>query len=443
MGNEKTWRRIMDIISRYEFPVIVVSATSHTTRQLVKAAELAVSDLDNSLEIVRQINQRHKNIVSNFMDQYPDRNTSDLYNNCSKWIDDLTVELTESLKSIAESKIVSPFQTDKISSFGERLSSYLFTQCGQLYGLNLCWQDARTVIRTDSQFGSANPIIREIEQASQKLTELIEDGQLPVMGGFYGEDRKGNLTTLGFEGSDYTASLLGAALNASAIEIWTDVSGIYTCDPRYVPDARPVEELSFTEATELAYFGAKVLHPSTMKPASKKQIPIRVKNIFEPEHPGTLIHARAHSTILAKALTFLTGVTVLSINSSDSVKGYQFLADIFSELNYLHLPIDVVTTTEASVSIALESPLVSTAMIEKLEKLGNVTKIPQRGVLSLIGCNFDQTDIISAKILSPLSGIEIEMISYSKTKGNLNIVIPENKLIDAVKKVHKKIFGTP
>lgn len=441
MGDEHTWRKVLEIIKKYEHPVVVVSATARTTRKLVEAAEWAPQNLEKSLETADEISARHKKLVSNLLSHTEGEKTDAIRTKCNQWIDKQIHELQDYLRSANKKKEITESIKDAISSVGERLSSFLLAACAPLFGLSTTWIDAGRIITTDSQFGSANPLPENIQANIKELSDIISDHQIPVIGGYYGQDQEGNITTLGFEGSDYTASLIGAALDASGIEIWTDVSGIFSCDPRVVENAKPIKELSFTEATELAYFGAKVLHPSTMKPASKKQIPIKVKNIFEADHAGTIIYAAAGENGTAKALTFIEEATIITIQASDSTKGHQFLAHVFEILNSFHLPVDVVTTTEASVSLALASDNFDLKLIEKLDTIGDIQQTHSQSIISLIGCNFKHAKLISDKVLEAISGTDIAIMSYSKDKKNLNVVVSQKELIDAVKSIHKNIFS--
>lgn len=440
MGNEKTWRQVLDIIQQYDRPVVVVSATAKTTRQLVYAAEKALNDPEQARSIANSIRDRHEHLVTNFMANYPASQTQKQKDNCFQWIENRINELCRYLDQISESGDLSPAVKDAVASLGEQLSSRLLVYCGRIYGLDMRWFDARKIIRTNSDFGKAEPDTKLIRQSVQILDNAVKENQIPVMGGYYGEDAGGNITTLGFEGSDFTASLVGAALDASAIEIWTDVSGIFTCDPRIIPDARSIRELSYREATELAYFGAKVLHPSTMKPASVRQIPIYVKNIFEPGHPGTKIHTKSSSGYEVKALTFIENVIVITITSSDVLMGYQFLSQVFSTLENLHLPVDVVTTTEASVSVALAASELAHEAAELLKEFGDVSLVEQQALVSLIGCSFEDSDTISEKVLKSVVEGKITMISYSQSKNNLCLVLPRNKLQASVAAMHEAIY---
>ncbi|MGD8746875.1 MAG: aspartate kinase [Balneolaceae bacterium] len=439
MGDEHTWRKVLNIIDAYDRPFVVVSATARTTRQLLAAAQKAEGALHDAHKVRDDIRRRHQDIVANFLQHFPTEKNN-ISQECNHWIDTIMDELTDLLSNIHELQECTPAMNDAIASIGERLSSYLFAQCGVAFGLDTCWVDAAEVIRTDSDFGKASPDTDFINGRVRALINEMPASKIPVMGGYYGNDFKGNFTTLGFEGSDYTASLIGAALSAETIVIWTDVSGIYTCDPRVVSDARPIPKLSFQEATELAYFGAKVLHPSTTKPASVMQIPVFVKNIFEPGEPGTCISYETQSEGPVKAITFKQDCTVITVTSSNTVMGYEFLAGVFDILCQYHLPVDVVTTTEASVSIATENDNGLSKAVEKLQHLGSVKLTSGLGIISLVGCHGSSARSLIHEVLSITEGSSLDMVSYSDSKGNLNIVLKKENIIPSVLSIHKQFF---
>lgn len=441
MGDENTWRIVLDIISRYENPVIVVSATARTTRQLVAAGELATDDINQALEISRSIKERHHKLVQAFLEDTDHQEKEVFQKACSNRIDDCISTLDNLLQAIAQKKSLFLKDKDAIASFGEQLSAYLFAQCGMAYGFKTRWIDARKIIKTDSDFGQANPDSEKITHHSKIIQKSIVNGFIPVLGGFYGENKEGQVTTLGFEGSDYTASLIGAAIRAKTIEIWTDVSGIYTCDPNVVQHAQSIPELSFQEATEMAYFGAKVLHPSTMKPAAAARIPVLVKNIFDSDQPGTKIHTKQATNGIAKAIAYLKDITILTITSNGLLKGHHFLGEVFKYLDQHHITVNAVTTTEASVSVALKSEIDVEEIQQQYKEIGTVNSNKHQGLISLIGCDFSNSQSVNSHIFSAIPDVTPSLISYSKRKQNLNIAVPEMVLIPAVCNIHDRIFN--
>ena len=439
MGDAQSWQRVLKIINQYDHPFVVVSATAKTTRQLIAAAEEAQTDREKAFEIAENIRSRHHQIVLNFIDDYREAD-ADVKKECKRWIDDQISELKSRLADIHSEGTLSARMKDSVASTGERLSSYLFARCGTIFGLPTSWADAGETIRTDSEFGQANPDTEEIRQNTARLLANLGPEQIPVMGGYYGKDAEGNVTTLGFEGSDYSASLIGAAIEAETIEIWTDVSGVYTCDPRHVSRARPIPQLSYQEAAELAYFGAKVLHPFSTKPASAQNIPIRVKNIFEPVEPGTLISSESTEKEEVKAITFKDNCMIITVSSSNTVMGYEFLSGVFDTLRWHHLPVDVVTTTEASVSIAIENGERALKAAEQLTSYGSVETKSGQGVISLVGCRGHDPQGLIKRVLGCMESSSVHLLSFSRSKGNMNVALDKKRLHSSVQEIHQELF---
>lgn len=440
MGDEHTWKKVMDIIRRYDHPFVVVSATARTTRKLVEATELARHQLPEAKAVVKKISERHRLLTEQFIATYGNQYHSKTSKKCTQWIKKCEDKLLKLLDQISKLQVLPLHLSDAVTATGEQLSSYLFAQCACSYGIQSRWVDAASIIKTDSSYGGAKPDEKAIQAQCHNLFSSASPNPILIIGGFYGSDPKGNTTTLGFEGSDLTASLIGSALSAKSIEIWTDVSGIYTCDPRVVPDAHPIDELSYSEATELAYFGAKVLHPSTMKPASRKNIPLFVKNIFDPDKPGTKIHHRARKNGSVKALTFLADASILTIRARSNQSGYEFLAHFFDRLHQFNIPVDVVTTTEAAVSVALRSEVLTASLLDSLQEIGSLEQLNNRAIISLIGCSISRSDQIAEMVFQSISQNDISMLSFSQPKQNLNLVIENSEVRDAIRSIHQRIF---
>lgn len=443
MTDHETWSDVLNIINKSGSPVVVVSATAKTTRALVEAAYAAADNkLERAAEITEQVQKRHETIVHSFFADNGRSDQKELMDDCIRRIEQHTDMLRGYLADIADIGSLSLQSRDAVAGIGEQISSYLLAKCGEAIGMPTRFVDARDIIKTDSTFGSAVPDMEIIRMRSKRISELVKKGQIPVTGGFIGENELGELTTLGFEGSDYTASILGNVLDAENITIWTDVSGIYTCDPRIIPNARPIPEISFQEATELAYFGAKVLHPSTLKPAEKKQIPLFVKNLFEPDHPGTRIDGKAESNGPARALSYREKGVEITVTSNGEIPGHQFLTEIFSLLDRYHIPVDVVNTTEASVIIATEEQQKLNELTEQFRRFGSVQTETGKGFITVIGLHPDQSTDTRNRIIGALSDTEIDLISYSRSKKHLTIVVSGELLIDSVRGVHQSLFET-
>ncbi|MDZ7807683.1 MAG: aspartate kinase [Gracilimonas sp.] len=442
MADHKTWKKVLEIIKGYEWPVVIVSATARTTRQLVEAAQLAASGkLDDALVISDSIQKRHQEIVENFLDENSHPKNGLIKDSCLKNMDAKIGKLNKLLTYTARQEKLSPQMKDAISAMGEQISSYLLAQCGLALDMMTQHIEARKLIKTDNEYGKANPNKMLINQHCGSLETVLESGFTPIIGGFYGESPDKTITTLGFEGSDYSASLIGGAVGAETIEIWTDVSGVYTGDPRFIPEAKPLAEISYFDATEMAYFGAKVLHPSTLKPAQERNIPVYVKNMFKPEDRGTRIVREANHELPVLALSFKQDMCLLTVSAYETLMGFSFLPKVFSVLEKYRLPVDAVNTTEASVTIAISDNEILEQLSKEFIEIGTVSIEKNKGLLTLIGCSVQTADNFRDLLLEPLSDLKIDMLSYTKQKRIFNIVMDNEELLPAAQKVHSALFG--
>lgn len=442
MADHITWKKVLEIIKDYEWPVVVVSATARTTRQLVKAAQLAASgDIDGAFEISESIKKRHQEIVENFLQENPHAKNGLIKESCIKNMDAKIGKLNKLLTYTSRQGELSPQMKDAISAMGEQISSYLLAQCGLALDMMTQHIEARKLIKTDNEYGKANPNKMLINQHCGSLETILENGFTPIIGGFYGEAPDKTITTLGFEGSDYSASLIGGAVGAETIEIWTDVSGVYTGDPRFIPEAKPLSEISYFDATEMAYFGAKVLHPSTLKPAQERNIPVFVKNMFNPKDPGTRIVREADNHLPVLALSFKQNMSLLTVSAYETLMGFSFLPKVFSVLESYRLPVDAVNTTEASVTIAILDNEVLNQLSKEFIEIGSVSIERNKGLLTLIGCSVQTANDFRQLLLEPLSDLNIDMISYTKEKRIFNLVIDNQELLPTARKIHRMLFS--
>ena len=440
MSDHHTWKKVLSIIGSYDQPVVVVSATARTTRMLLKAAEYATEGNTPKKEAeVASIQNRHIDIIDGFLEG---SSSTEFKNRAFKHLEVCIERLNEYLNVIQSEGSISLKNRDAIASIGEQISSFLLVECGKAAGLNCKHIDARTIIKTDSTFGKANPDLNKISDEIKSLQLNIDAGSIPIMGGFYGEDENGDITTLGFEGSDYTASLIGAALMAETVEIWTDVSGVYTSDPRFIKDAKPISNLSYSEATEMAYYGAKVLHPSTLKPLQKLDIPLWVKNMFEADADGTKISNAAASAKTTLALSFSTDICIVTANAPETLMGYEFLRKVFATLESVNLPVELVTTTEASVSIAIPYSDAVPQLISKLLSFSTVSEEHKLGLIRIIGTSHSTIGTMKTSIFEGIDKTDIRMMSFSKGKKNLNIIVSEEDLIPTAQIIHTNCFSS-
>ncbi len=442
MNDHQTWKQVLDIIKSYEYPVVIVSATARTTRQLIESAKLAATgNLDKAYGIADSIHERHQVLVDEFLKEHPHAKNQLIKESCDKKLDELINKLKKLLQYVAKKGSLEDSMKDAIAAIGEQISSYLLAQCGLAVDMLTHFVDAKKLIKTDAEYGKANPNRGLINQKCGALETVLDSGFTPIIGGFYGEAPDKTTTTLGFEGSDYSASLIGGALHAQAIEIWTDVSGIYTSDPRFITDAKPIPELSYFDATEMAYFGAKVLHPSTLKPAQERNIPVFVKNMFQPDDPGTQIVREANHNRSVLAMSFKEEPVLLTVSAYETVMGYSFLTKVFAVLEKLRLPVDAVNTTEASVTIALSDSEKLDQLSKELIEVGSVTLEQNKGLISLIGCTLSKMDELTEKVFSSMDSEEMDMITFTKEKRILSFVVDADKLVETAQKIHSGLFN--
>lgn len=441
MNDHQSWKQVLDIIKKYEYPVVIVSATARTTRQLIESAQLAASGkLDEANAIADDIHNRHQHLVDRFLEENPHPKNLLIKESCDKKIEALINKLKKLLQYVAKSGDLEDSMKDAIAAIGEQISSFLLAQCGLAVDMLTQFIDAKKIIKTDTEYGKANPNRGLINQKSGALETILDSGFTPIIGGFYGEAPNKTTTTLGFEGSDYSASLIGGALNAEAIEIWTDVSGIYTSDPRFIPDAKPIPELSYFDATEMAYFGAKVLHPSTLKPAQERNIPVFVKNMFSPDDVGTKIVRESDHHREVLAMSFKDDIVLLTVSAYETVMGYSFLTKVFAALEKLRLPVDAVNTTEASVTIALSNSEKLSQLSKELIEVGTIAIEERKGLISLIGCQVFKMDELAKKIFLVMDEENIDMITFTKEKRIFSFVVEEEQLIETTQKIHSHLF---
>jgi aspartate kinase len=442
MNDHKTWKQALDIISNYEYPVVVVSATARTTRQLIEAAKLAESgNLNEAAGIIGDIRTRHINLVSKFLKENPHQKESLIKESCERKVEEKISHLSKLLEYTYKKRELTLALQDSIAAIGEQISSYLFAQCGLATNQLTQHIDAKKIIKTNAEYGSANPNRNLINQKSGSLETILENGFTPIIGGFYGEAPDGTTTTLGFEGSDYTASLIGGALNAETIEIWTDVSGVYTGDPRFITDASPISELTYFDATEMAYFGAKVLHPSTLKPAQERNIPVFVKNMFRPEDSGTKIIRESEHQKNFLALSFKKEMSLLTVSAYETVMGYSFLTKVFGALEKYRLKVDAVNTTEASITIAIPNSEKLQNLSNELIEVGTVELENSKGLITLIGCSPSQVDELSSYIFEAFGSTKIDMLNFTEKKRNLNVVLDDSLTEEMSQRIHTSIFS--
>jgi aspartate kinase len=350
-------------------------------------------------------------------------------------------ELARLAEALSVLGFLTPRSLDAIAAQGELLSAPLVVAAFRARGIPAELVDPRRAMVTDDHFGRAEPQADAIaEAARERFQPLLREGRVPVTGGFVGATREGITTTLGRGGSDYSAALFGAALQADAIEIWTDVDGMLTADPRVVEGAQRIERIRFDEASELASFGAKVLHPSTITPAVRRGIPVYVYNSRRPDGTGTMITAdaprRPVSALAAKAST-----TVVKLRSARMLLAHGFLRTVFEIFDRHRTSIDVIATSEVSISVTLDDPSNLEALLVDLMQLGDVSVERGRGIVSVVGAGLTDDATALARAFAALADVKVHMASVSATGINLTLVVDADQVAPAMRRLHAAFFG--
>ncbi len=434
-------------------PVVVVSAMAGFTDALLAAVRQActsgavptqtMKSADRSAHSKRSVDtvekhlDRHVRVIESLLTAEGDR--------MRQLIDRSRAEITQLLQQAsAENNVPArrKFFEDSVAAYGERLSAEMLAAVLLDNGVSAVAVESRHCILTDDNHGCAVPLIQEtFSRCQQYLQPVVESSCVPVLGGFVGSTITGETTTLGRGGSDYTAAIVGAALAADEIQIWTDVPGVLTADPRIATKARTVPYLSFEEAAELAYFGAKVLHPKTLQPAIERNIHVRICNSRNPEGRSTLVVATTEkSPQTVKAIAHKTGVTTVQVTSTRMLGAYGFLKALFEIFDRHRMAVDVVTTSEVSVSLSLDDTTGLPAVIKELEKLGSVSVEEKRAILCVVGEGLRTTPGIAARIFSTIRNINVSLISQGASRINLTFAVEESRAAEAVMLLHKEFF---
>jgi len=417
-------------------PVVVTSAMSKVTDALINAFDAAKKgDFESAFASLKPHFERHTKVAEELTGGAQQKSFQIELDFADKELNELLIRVTRRSLPLQMLK-------DAIVSYGEQLASRLLAEVLKAKNLNARQIDARRLIVTDEEYGAATPIWSETEKLIQiELQPLIEAGEIPVLGGFIAASRSGETTTLGRGGSDYSAALVGAALRGGEIQIWTDVTGVLTCDPRICPDARTIKTLSYEQAAELAYFGAKVLHPKTIQPAVDFQIPVRVCNSHQPSEKGTMILPKSDITPrVIKSIAHKTGITILRITSARMLGAYGFMSAIFQIFERHRTVIDVVTTSEVSVSLTLDNTDAIDAIIKDLARLGQVKIEPNQAVICVVGEGLRGMPGVAAEIFSTISDVNVSLISHGASSVNLTFVIKESEVKNVITKLHNNFF---
>ncbi|EJG0028381.1 lysine-sensitive aspartokinase 3 [Vibrio alginolyticus] len=414
--------------------LVVSSACSGVTNLLVELAN-GVQDQTHRTELLQNLANIHDAILTQLEDST--KTAAEVYG-----ILDTVTSLAEAASIQASAKL-----TDHLVACGELMSTHILTQLMCERGIQAVRFDIRDVLRTDDNFGRAEPNIEAISTLAQdKLVPLCQQSVV-VTQGFIGSDEAGNTTTLGRGGSDYSAALIAESVKVAGLEIWTDVPGIYTTDPRIAPKASPIPEISFSEASEMANFGAKILHPSTLVPALRHDIPVFVGSSKEPEKGGTWIRHQVESSPLFRALALRCNQTMVTLRSANMFHAYGFLAKVFEILAKHKISVDLITTSEISVSLTLDqtdtsggAPQLPQAAREELEELCKVEVEHDLCLVALIGNNMSESKGYAKQVFGTLEDFNLRMICYGASPHNLCFLLHESVSKQAIQKLHTELF---
>lgn len=411
--------------------VAIVSATSGTTNLLVQLSQTVLGgSWSEAKALVSQIQEKHLKMGEEL----------GLNFTATQKLEELLSEVESMARGMTLLKEASARACDALFGLGERISSLLFAQAlnkaGETKKIGLI--NSMDFIKTDNNHGQAEPQVEQIKSlAQEKLVKLLAAHDVLVGQGFIGSTEEGIPTTLGRGGSDYSASLYGEALNAKVVEIWTDVSGVSTTDPRMVSQAYPIKELSFEEAAELATFGAKVLHPASLWPAIRNYIPVFVGNSFEPQAAGTWVRTKVEHQPAIRALASRRNQVLLTVTSPKMLQAHGFLAKIFSTLATHNISVDLVTTSEISVALTIDKPnLLSKEVVLELEEFAKVDIQQGLGLIAVVGNDISTSTGIVSKVFEQLGEDSIRLICQGASAHNLCFLVNDERVPEIINRLH-------
>ena len=411
----------------------VVSASAGVTNYLVRLSQAEVPGAEQA-SIITSISEIQHNITAQLAAEH------DLNREIAVLLD----ELTELAKQ--QSNHYSLQNADAILSYGEQMSSLIFAEVLRSIGLPGIQFDVRQVMKTNSAYGQANVDIEQLKQASQAVLQPLLQEHIVVTQGFIGQDSLGYTTTLGRGGSDYSAALLAEALDATKLAIWTDVEGIFTTDPRITDQARSIPEISFGEAAEMATFGAKILHPATLIPAMRQNIPVFVGSSKEPEKGGTRIQQEVASKPTYRSIALRRQQSLVTVKSPEMLHASGFLAKVFAILAKHELSVDLITTSEISVALTFDNPtassqhLITQAVVEELEQLCEVTVEHGLSLVAVIGNGLNAAKGLGRDIFQKINDFNIRLICHGASSNNLCFLVPEDNANTIVEQLHDRLF---
>lgn len=427
VGNALRIREVVGIVKSQlgNGPIVVVSALGGITDALIETGKQAAAGKDVNV-MLDQIVKRHYDTIAELKLE-------------RKIIAPEVEQLGKLLGEIFMLGELNPRNLDKLMSFGERMSARIVAACMRSAGLDGQAYDSYDIgMITTSNFGDADITPYTYQRIKKALSGK---SCIPVITGFLGKSKEGEITTLGRGGSDYTASIVGAAVGAKEIQIWTDVNGIMTADPKIVKSARSIDEVSYKEATELALLGAKVLHPKTILPAVENSIPVRILNTFNPSHKGTLVLSSVGAGSRITSITYKKHIMAISISSIGKVDSREFLRKVLEIFDRNGVPVDLVSNSKIGVSVTIDERNESLKLMTELQAVGKVEAKSNRARVSLVGNDLLYMPDILQNMYTSLKSIEIEMVSSRVSRKTKSVVIAEKYADRAVKRLHTTFFS--
>ncbi|HYO83865.1 MAG TPA: lysine-sensitive aspartokinase 3, partial [Bryobacteraceae bacterium] len=417
-------------------PVVVVSAMGKTTNKLLAIADLAVQgEREDALEQTDTLRDFHLAEARELLPEGELREAAESTIECH------FEELRELLRGVSVLGELTPRATDAVASYGERLSSAICALAFEGLGIPAVHVDSRDVVVTDDRFMQAAPLMPQTYSRLGATIPGLARDRVVVMGGFIAATQQGITSTLGRGGSDYTAAIVGAGIGADEIQIWTDVDGMLTADPTVMPGGHRVRVISFAEAAELAYFGAKVLHPSTVVPAIEKNIPVLILNSRKPEVEGTrIVRETASGANMAKSIACKKNISLVNIVSTRMLMAHGFLRRIFEIFDRFETPVDMVATTEVSVSLTVDNGARLKEITRELRQFAEVTVEDEQAIVCIVGDNIRHTPGVASHVFRALEDVNVRMISQGASLLNLSVVVAQHDLRTAVERLHAEFF---
>lgn len=441
LESSEALRRAAEIVSLQADvrPIVVVSAMGKTTNELLAAGrDAATGKLESAKDRTQRLHRFH---LDEALNAVPDGERQTILELLEREF--LAIDYV--IGRVADLGELTPELTDELASFGERISSQIFPLALKQFGMSGRHADARNLIITDNRHTRATPNFSETNRRLAAMFATIDERDVPVLGGFIGATPYGVTTTLGRGGSDYSAAIVAAAIGAREIQIWTDVDGMMTCDPRIVSEPRRIDTLTFDEAAELAYFGAKVLHPATLLPAIERDIPVVVLNSRRPEGRGTRITAeRVPGVGPVKCVACKKNITVIDVRSTRMLMAHGFLRRIFEVFDRHETAVDMLATSEVSVSLTIDNCEHLEEICAELRPFADVDVETDQAIVCAVGDGLRNTPGIAARVFGAIGeAVNVRMISQGASLRNLSFVVKQVDADHAARLLHDEFFGNP